>query len=159
VSTKAGLDVVGLPLVTGDGHQVGTVRDLVLDDGGRQVLGVMLERGWLRRRRQFVALDQVHAIRRDRVVAHGDRPEAAPPPHANGSLTGKLAVSRTGAALGGRQEKDRSRQSLSCHRRRAGRVRHVRLTTGTPARAARRRHQPASGRRPAAAPGAGAPPS
>jgi uncharacterized protein YrrD len=97
---KAGLEVVGLPLVTGDGHQVGTVRDLVLDDGGRQVLGVMLERGWLRRRRQFVALHQVQAIRRDRVVAQGDEAEGAPPPRANGSLTGKLAVSRTGRYLG-----------------------------------------------------------
>jgi uncharacterized protein YrrD len=96
---KAGLAVVGLPLVAGDGHRVGTVRDLVLDDGGRQVLGVMLERGWLRRRRQFVALDQVQAIRRDRVVARADEP-AGSPPRANGSLTGKLAVSRSGRYLG-----------------------------------------------------------
>jgi uncharacterized protein YrrD len=97
---KAGLDVVGLPLVDGEGHRVGTVRDLVLDDGGRQVLGVMLERGWLRRRRQFVALDQVQSIRRDRVAAQRDDPEAAPPPRANGSLTGTLAVSRAGRYLG-----------------------------------------------------------
>jgi uncharacterized protein YrrD len=96
---KAGLDVVGLPLVDGNGQQVGRVRDLVLDDRGRQVLGVMLERGWLRRRRQFIALHDVQAIRRDRVVATPD-PYAAPPERADGSLTGKVAVSRVGRYVG-----------------------------------------------------------
>jgi hypothetical protein len=32
---KAGLDVVGWPLVDGEGRRVGTVRDLVLDDAVR----------------------------------------------------------------------------------------------------------------------------
>ncbi len=40
------LDVVGPPLVE-HGHQVGRVRDLVLDDAGRHVLGVTVVRGWL----------------------------------------------------------------------------------------------------------------
>jgi hypothetical protein len=41
------LDVIGPPLVDEDGHQVGRVRDLVLDDAGRHVLGVTVVRGWL----------------------------------------------------------------------------------------------------------------
>jgi hypothetical protein len=35
------------PLVDEDRHQVGRVRDLVLDDAGRHVLGVTVVRGWL----------------------------------------------------------------------------------------------------------------
>jgi uncharacterized protein YrrD len=96
---KAGLDVVGLPFVDADGQHVGRVRDLVLDDGGRQVLGVVFERGWLCRRRHFVPLQNVHAIRDDQVVAALDS-SATTPEHANGSLTGTVAVSRLGRYLG-----------------------------------------------------------
>jgi uncharacterized protein YrrD len=72
----------------------------VLDDGGRHVLRVTVERGWLRRYRQFIALPRLQAIRRDRVVATSHGPEATPPPPANGSLTGTVAVSRIGRYLG-----------------------------------------------------------
>lgn len=96
---KAGFDVVGLPVVNAGGHQLGSVRDLVLDDEGRQVLGMSFRRGRLRKRRLFLSLHNVQAILRDRVVVTRE-PAASAPPRANGSLAGKAAVSRDGRYLG-----------------------------------------------------------
>jgi uncharacterized protein YrrD len=97
---KAGFDVVGLPVVAACGRQIGSVRDLVLDDYGRQVLGLSFQGSLRRKQLFFLSLRDVQAILHDRVVLGTDTPPTGPPPHADGSLAGKAAISTRGCYLG-----------------------------------------------------------
>jgi uncharacterized protein YrrD len=97
---KAGFDVVGLPVVAACGRQIGSVRDLVLDDDGRHVLGISFQRSRRRKRLRFLSLQDVQAILHDRVVIATDTPPTGAPPHADGSLAGKAAITTRGRYLG-----------------------------------------------------------
>jgi len=93
-------DLLGLPVVTlAGGRRVGRVRDLVLDPGGRQVLGLLLSReGWFRGA-QGVPWGEVVRIGRDAVLVRGE-PRPAPAGLLWSSLRGKPVLTLGGAEVG-----------------------------------------------------------
>jgi uncharacterized protein YrrD len=97
---KAGLDIVGLPVMDVTGHTMGTVRNLVLDDEARQVLGISIAGRWQPGRQRFLSWREVETILGDRVIVGPAAPPAVPPPCADQALAGKAAISRTGHYLG-----------------------------------------------------------
>ena len=97
---KAGFDIVGLPVMDVTGHTMGTVRNLVLDDEARQVLGISIAGRWRPSPQRFLSWREVETVLGDRVVVRAAAPPAALPPCADQALAGKAAISRTGHYLG-----------------------------------------------------------
>ena len=98
----AGFGVIGLPVRDPAGHDLGTVRDLLFDDGGRRLIAVVTERGRLRRTRQFVPFEQIWEIHKDRVIVDDDpaRRCSERPAAVADTLEGKAVVSRSGRYVG-----------------------------------------------------------
>lgn len=98
---RAGFEVVGLPVYDQRGRQTGTVRDMLFDDAGQQVIGMLVERGRVRSRTEVIPFRQVQVIRSDAVIA-GTAAAAALDTgmRADGSLQGKIVVSQVGQFLG-----------------------------------------------------------
>jgi uncharacterized protein YrrD len=97
---KAGFDIVGLPVIDVTGHTMGIVRNLVLDDDARQVLGISVAGRWRPSRQRFLSWREVETVQSDRVIVGPPAPPAAPPRCADQALAGKAAISRTGHYLG-----------------------------------------------------------
>ena len=65
-----GKDVLKLPVVTRDGgEKVGEVKDLVVDRGGRRVVGIVVEEKGLIGEARVVAWEEIVAVGRDAVIA------------------------------------------------------------------------------------------
>lgn len=66
-------DVIGKPVVSADtGRKLGTVGDLLLDDSGRALVGLVVRHGALRRE-DVLSADQVQSLGADAVVSRSDR--------------------------------------------------------------------------------------
>jgi uncharacterized protein YrrD len=66
---RAGKDVVGLPLITRDnGTKVGKVRDLILNQGSTQVLGVLVEERGLVGSARVIPWSSVQTLGLDAVI-------------------------------------------------------------------------------------------
>lgn len=96
---RAGLDIVGLVVLDESGQRKGTVTDVLFDDSSRRMIGVMVERGWLRRRHEFISFERIRSIGPDSLVAGAGRPCTEFEGRGN-ALQGKLVVSRGGHCLG-----------------------------------------------------------
>jgi uncharacterized protein YrrD len=98
----AAFDLVGLPVRSENGRQLGAVQDLLFDTHGRQLLVVVLQQGFLRPRREFVRFDQLRALGRDELVAAEDvnDVEMSASPVTSATLRGKSVVSSAGRLLG-----------------------------------------------------------
>lgn len=70
--SKRASDVIGRPVVSADtGKRLGTVSDLLLDDTGRQLLGLVVKHGALRGE-GVLLVDSVQSLGTDAVVSHSD---------------------------------------------------------------------------------------
>jgi uncharacterized protein YrrD len=96
---RAGLDIVGLTVCDESGRRTGTVSDVLLDDGSRRVIGVVVRRGRLRPQHEFVGFQQIRSIRPDRLIAGAGR-ACSECEDGRNALQGKPVVSRTGRHLG-----------------------------------------------------------
>ena len=66
-------DVIGKPVVSADtGRKLGTVGDLLLDDSGRALVGLVVRHGALRSE-DVLSADQVQSFGTDAVVSRSDR--------------------------------------------------------------------------------------
>ena len=66
-------DVIGKPVVSADtGKKLGTVGDLLLDDSGRTLVGLVVRHGVLRSE-DVLSVDQVQSLGADAVVSRSDR--------------------------------------------------------------------------------------
>ena len=66
-------DVIGKPVVSADtGRKLGTVGDLLLDDSGRALVGLVVRHGVLRGE-DVLSVDQVQSLGADAVVSRSDR--------------------------------------------------------------------------------------
>jgi uncharacterized protein YrrD len=70
--TKRATDVIGRPVVSADtGRKLGTVSDLLLDDGGTEVVGLVVKHGALRGE-DVLPASAVHSLGPDAVVSRSD---------------------------------------------------------------------------------------
>lgn len=100
---KAGLQLVGMPMMNPAGEELGRVVDLLFDDDCRHVIGVTLARRRLRAREQFVAFDDLHTFADDAVIASPRRTpfgRSRRAPARNQAVQGKAVVSERGRYLG-----------------------------------------------------------
>jgi uncharacterized protein YrrD len=66
-------DVIGKPVVSADtGKKLGTVGDLLLDDSGRTLVGLVVRHGVLRSE-DVLSVDQVQSLGADAVVSRSER--------------------------------------------------------------------------------------
>ena len=66
-------DVIGKPVVSADtGKKLGTVGDLLLDESGRTLVGLVVRHGVLRSE-DVLSVDQVQSLGADAVVSRSDR--------------------------------------------------------------------------------------
>jgi uncharacterized protein YrrD len=71
--TTRATDVIGKTVVSADtGKKLGTVGDLLLDDTGRMLVGLVIRHGVLRTEEVLTA-DQVQSFGTDAVVSRSDR--------------------------------------------------------------------------------------
>lgn len=96
---RAGLQVLGLPIVDESGQHVGTVADMLFDDECRRVIGLVMHRRQSRSRRSFVEFDVVRAIRDDVVIAAVDLRRASRVA-VNRPVQGKTVISNSGRYVG-----------------------------------------------------------
>ncbi len=69
---KRASDVMGKPVVSADtGRRLGTVSDLLLDDGGTELLGLVVKHGALRGE-DVLPASAVHSLGPDAVVSRTD---------------------------------------------------------------------------------------
>jgi uncharacterized protein YrrD len=70
--SKRASDVIGKPIVSADsGKKLGTVGDLLLDDHGRELLGLVVRHGALRRE-DVLPVEAVQSLGADAVVSKSD---------------------------------------------------------------------------------------
>jgi uncharacterized protein YrrD len=70
--SKRATDVIGRPVVSADtGRKLGTVGDLLLDDGGTEIVGLVVRHGRLKGEDVLPAAS-VHSLGPDAVVSRGD---------------------------------------------------------------------------------------
>ena len=66
-------DVIGKPVVSADtGRKLGTVADMLLDDTGRALVGLVIRHGVLRGE-HVLSADDVQSLGTDAVVSRSDR--------------------------------------------------------------------------------------
>ena len=71
--TTRATHVIGKPVVSADtGRKLGTVDDLLLDDSGRALIGLVVRHGVLRHE-EVLSADQVQSLGTDAVVSRSDR--------------------------------------------------------------------------------------
>jgi uncharacterized protein YrrD len=100
---KAGIELLGQNVVdVTSGRSLGSVADLLFDDDGSRVTGLVIERRWLPRR-TVVPFEEIYMFRHDGIVAAArrQRRQRATSDSANaGALEGKPIVSATGRLVG-----------------------------------------------------------
>ena len=96
---RAGLDIVGLTVRDESGRRKGTVRDVLFDNSGRRVIGVIIRRGCFHRQHEFVAFEYIRSFGHDSLIAGTGRTCSEFEGREN-ALQGKLVVSRRGQCLG-----------------------------------------------------------
>ena len=70
--SKRATDVIGRPVVSADsGKRLGTVGDLLLDDHGRQLLGLVVKHGAFRGE-DVLLVESVQSLGTDAVVSRSD---------------------------------------------------------------------------------------
>jgi uncharacterized protein YrrD len=100
---RAGIQLLGQAVVdAATGHSLGSVADLLFDDEGRRVTGLVVERRRLLSRPRVVPFERIHAFDRDAIVAtscHVAGQRASDLPSA-GALEGRPIVTAGGRLLG-----------------------------------------------------------
>ena len=102
---RAGMDLLGNEVVEEDTRKsIGSVTDVLFDDGCRHVVALVTERRRLLPRRRVIAFDQIRAFCPEVVVAQpipfSPHPVAVPTEPSSGSLEGRPVVSAAGDYLG-----------------------------------------------------------
>jgi uncharacterized protein YrrD len=70
--SKRATNVIGRPVVSAEsGKKLGTVADLLLDDGGRQLLGLVVQHGPFRHE-DVLLVESVQSLGSDAVVSRSD---------------------------------------------------------------------------------------
>lgn len=98
-----GREIIGLPVFhSGTGKRLGEVKDVILDEHGRRVEGLILEWGGWFHRPRVVPIEAIHSIGPDAIVT--DREPSAEIPEATVSerkhLRGKRVFNQGGSDLG-----------------------------------------------------------
>jgi uncharacterized protein YrrD len=96
---RAGLDIVGLTVRDESGRRKGTVRDVLFDNSGRRVIGIIIRRGCFHRQHEFVGFEYIRSFGHDSLIAGTGRTCSEFEGREN-ALQGKLVVSRRGQCLG-----------------------------------------------------------
>jgi uncharacterized protein YrrD len=99
---KAGIQLLGQEVVDGTGRSLGSVADILFDDDGRRVIGLVIEQRRLLARERVVPFERIHEFRRDTIVARPCRlasRQGTDSPSA-GALEGKPVVTASGRLLG-----------------------------------------------------------